>query len=39
MTPEQIISTYDRRPDLTMNQLSRMSGWSVSELTTLLLEA
>jgi lambda repressor-like predicted transcriptional regulator len=37
MTPEEIITMYDTNPDLTLAALSRRSGWSVSELKTLLL--
>jgi hypothetical protein len=39
MSPEQIIRLYDAKPDLTLGQLSRMTGWHVSELKTLLLTA
>jgi hypothetical protein len=39
MSVEQIIAIYDRKPDLTLRQLARMSGWSVSELKTLLMGA
>lgn len=38
MNPEQIIDLYDRTPDLTLAQLSRLCGWSVKELKTLLVE-
>jgi len=37
MTPEQIIDTFDRHPDLTLRDLARITGWAVSELKTLLL--
>lgn len=38
MTPEQIISLYDTNLNLTLTDLSRLTGWHVSELKTLLLE-
>jgi predicted HTH domain antitoxin len=38
MTTETIIALYDRNPNLTLRRLSRLSGWSVSELKTLLME-
>lgn len=38
MTPEAIIETYDSFPDLTLRDLARLTGWSVSELKTLLME-
>ncbi len=36
MSPERIISLYDLNPDLTLARLSRISGYSVTELKTLL---
>lgn len=38
MTPEDIIDLFDANPDLTLAALSRITGWSVPELKTLLLE-
>lgn len=38
MTPEAIIALYDRNINMTLAQLSRLTGWHVSELKTLLLE-
>jgi hypothetical protein len=38
MSPERIIALYDSKPDLTLRQLSRITGWAVSELKTLLHE-
>lgn len=38
MSAERIIATYDRNPNLTLRALSRLSGWSVGDLKTLLLE-
>lgn len=38
MSAEAIIRLYDRKPDLTLAKLSRLTGWSVSELKTLLME-
>lgn len=39
MSAEDIISLFDRKPDLTLARLSRLSGWSVPELKTLLMGA
>ena len=33
---DDIIDTYDSSPDLTLQELSRRSGWSVGELLSLL---
>lgn len=38
MSAEQIIETYDRNPNLTLATLARMTGWTVKELKTLLME-
>jgi|LauGreDrversion4_2_1035121.scaffolds.fasta_scaffold871693_2 hypothetical protein len=38
MSAEAIIRLFDRKPDLTLAKLSRLTGWSVSELKTLLME-
>ena len=37
MTNEQIIDLYDANPDLTLAQLSRMTGKSVAELKRILM--
>jgi hypothetical protein len=37
MTNEQIIDLYDQNPDLTLAQLSRMTGKSVEELKRILM--
>lgn len=37
MSVEQIIDLFDRKPDLTLRELARRSGWSVKELKTLLM--
>jgi hypothetical protein len=39
MTPEKIIDIYDRNPDMTLATLARVTGWTVKELKTLLMEA
>ena len=36
-TPEAIIRLYDMNPTLTLSGLSRITGWAVSELKTLLI--
>ena len=38
MTPDDIIELYDQNPDLTLAQLSRLSGRSVDELKEILCE-
>ena len=38
MSVEQIIETHDRNPNLTLTMLARMTGWTVKELKTLLME-
>lgn len=37
MTNEQIIDFYDRSPDLTLQQLSQITGLSVAKLKKLLM--
>lgn len=37
MTNEQIINLYDKNPDLTLAQLSRITGKSVAELKRILM--
>jgi hypothetical protein len=37
MTNDQIIDFYDRSPDLTLQQLSQMTGLSVAKLKKLLM--
>jgi hypothetical protein len=38
MTTSEIIEAYDTNPNLTLKELSRMSGWTVVNLKRLLLE-
>jgi predicted HTH domain antitoxin len=38
MTPEQIIDLFDRNPNLTLTRLARLSGWSLRDLKSLLLD-
>ena len=38
MTTREIIELYDSNPNITLKQLSRMSGWTVPHLKRLLLE-
>lgn len=38
MTPEEIIDLFDRNPNLTLARLARLSGWSLRDLKTLLME-
>lgn len=38
MNAERILTLYDRKPDLTLQRLSRLSGWSISDLKALLLD-
>ena len=38
MTRSEIIEFYDSNPNVTLKQLSRMSGWTVPHLKRLLLE-
>lgn len=38
MTPEEIIDMFDQNPDLPLATMARMTGWSVKELKTLLME-
>jgi hypothetical protein len=38
MTTHEIIEFYDSNPNVTLKQLSRMSGWTVPHLKRLLLE-
>jgi len=35
-SPEAIIEMFDSNPDLTLGRLASITGWSVSELKTLL---
>lgn len=37
MSPEEICELFDRKPDLTLAALARITGWTVKELKTLLL--
>lgn len=37
MTSHDIIEMYDSNPNLTLKQLSRMSGWTVPHLKRLLM--
>jgi len=39
MTDQQIIDLYDSNPDLTLAELSRMTGKSISELKQILMGA
>ena len=36
-SPEAIIEMFDSNPDLTMSRLASITGWSISELKTLLM--
>lgn len=37
MSPEDICDLFDRKPDLSLAALARITGWTVEELKTLLL--
>lgn len=38
MSAEQIINLYDTNPNLTLSKLARITGWTIKELKTLLME-
>lgn len=35
---DKVIEVYDRNPDLTLNRMSKMSGYNVSELLEILID-
>ena len=35
---DKVIEVYDRNPDLTLNRMSQMSGYNVSELLEILID-
>lgn len=37
MSKQDIIDLYDRKPDITLQQLARLTGYSIAELKRLLM--
>lgn len=38
MSKQDIIDLYDRKPDITLQQLARLTGYSVAQLKSILME-